>query len=67
MCRWPAGHIIGWEHTFVHEISHFLDAVVNDRPVDPYGATFEDGYKVAVISEAIMASSQTGSRAKITC
>jgi predicted dehydrogenase len=63
---WPAGHIIGWEHTFVHEICHFLDAVVNDRPVNPYGATFEDGYKTAVISEAIMESSQTGKRARIT-
>ena len=23
---WPQGHMIGWEHTFVHEIHHFLDA-----------------------------------------
>jgi hypothetical protein len=23
---WPHGHIIGWEHTFVHEINHLLDA-----------------------------------------
>jgi predicted dehydrogenase len=22
---WPHGHIIGWEHTFVHEITHLLD------------------------------------------
>ncbi len=21
---WPQGHMIGWEHTFVHEIHHFL-------------------------------------------
>ena len=25
---WPHGHIIGWEHTFVHEINHLLDAIV---------------------------------------
>jgi predicted dehydrogenase len=53
---WPHGHIIGWEHTFVHEINHFLDAIVNDKPVAPYGATFEDGYRAAVICDAIVES-----------
>jgi predicted dehydrogenase len=28
---WPQGHMIGWEHTFVHELTHFLDCIVNDR------------------------------------
>ncbi len=27
---WPHGHMIGWEHTFVHEIHHLLDAIAND-------------------------------------
>ncbi len=53
---WPAGHILGWEHTFVHELAHFLDCVANDRPVAPMGATFEDGYRAAVVSDAILAS-----------
>ena len=53
---WPQGHMIGWEHTFIHEITHMLDAIVNKTPIAPYGATFEDGYKNAVICEAIMAS-----------
>jgi len=53
---WPHGHIIGWEHTFVHEITHFLDCIVNDRDVAPYGATFEDGYRAAVICDAILES-----------
>src|SRR5207247_365186 len=22
---WPPGHILGWEHSFVHEIAHLLD------------------------------------------
>ena len=30
---WPHGHIIGWEHTFVHEINHLLDCIVNDKDV----------------------------------
>jgi predicted dehydrogenase len=53
---WPHGHIIGWEHLFVHELSHFLDCIVNDKDVAPYGATFEDGYRVAVVCDAIARS-----------
>jgi predicted dehydrogenase len=51
---WPHGHIIGWEHTFVHEIAHLLDCIVNDKDVAPYGATFLDGYRNAVICDAIV-------------
>lgn len=53
---WPPGHIIGWEHTFIHELTHFLDSIVNDKPVAPIGATFEDGYKAAVVCDAILHS-----------
>ena len=62
---WPHGHIIGWEHTFVHEIAHLLDAIVNNKEVAPYGATFEDGYRNAVICDAIMRSSLEGRRISI--
>ena len=57
---WPNGHIIGWEHTFIHEIDHLLDAIVNNKDVGPYGATFEDGYRAAVICDAILESAHTG-------
>jgi len=56
---WPHGHIIGWEHTFVHELTHLLDCIVNDGDVAPYGATFEDGYRVAVVCDAILESADT--------
>ena len=55
---WPHGHIIGWEHTFVHELTHMLDCIVNDTDVAPYGATFEDGYRTAVICDAILESAE---------
>ncbi len=55
---WPHGHIIGWEHSFVHELTHFLDCIVNQKEVAPYGATFEDGYRNAVICDAILESAQ---------
>ena len=57
---WPHGHIIGWGETFVHEFHHFFDAIVNNKPVDPLGATFEDGYKNAVIGDAVLASADSG-------
>ena len=62
---WPHGHIIGWEHTFVHEINHLLDAIVNDKPVGPHGATFEDGYRCAVVCDGIVQSAQSGRRVDI--
>jgi predicted dehydrogenase len=62
---WPHGHMIGWEHTFVHEISHLLDAIVNDKEIAPYGADFEDGYKNAVICDAIQQSAETGRHVRI--
>jgi predicted dehydrogenase len=62
---WPHGHIIGWEHTFIHEIAHLLEAIVKNTDVAPYGATFEDGYKNAVICDAILASADGGRRVAI--
>ncbi|MEN2984492.1 MAG: Gfo/Idh/MocA family oxidoreductase [Dictyoglomaceae bacterium] len=62
---WPHGHIIGWEHTFVHELYHFIDCIVNNKPVEPYGATFLDGYKCAVICDAILKSSESGRKIDI--
>jgi predicted dehydrogenase len=62
---WPQGHMIGWEHTFVHEIAHLLDAIVNNKEIAPYGATFDDGYKNAVICDAIAQSSESGRHVEI--
>ncbi len=56
---WPQGHIIGWEHTFIHEITHFLDCIVNDKDVAPFGADFEDGYRAAVVCDGILESAAT--------
>jgi hypothetical protein len=41
---------------FVHEITHLLDCIVNDKDVALYGATFEDGCRAAVICDAILES-----------
>jgi len=62
---WPQGHMIGWEHSFVHEFHHFFDAIVNKKDVAPYGATFVDGYRNAVICDAIVESARSGRMADI--
>ena len=56
---WPAGHMIGWEHSFIHEFHHFFSAIVNGTPVAPYGADFVDGYRNAVICDAIAESANS--------
>jgi predicted dehydrogenase len=63
---WPPGHIIGWEHTFVHEIHHLLRAIADDGDVAPYGATFEDGYRAAEVCDAIVRSGESGRREEIS-
>jgi predicted dehydrogenase len=62
---WPPGHVLGWEHTFVHEIAHLFDAIANDREVAPLGATFEDGYRNALVTDAILESAREGSRIEL--
>ena len=62
---WPQGHNIGWEHCQIIEKFHFLDAVAHGKPLSPYHATFEDGYRVAVIIDAMRQSSRTGQRVRV--
>ncbi len=53
---WPAGHVIGYEHTFVHTFAEFVTAVVNGKSVHP---TFADGLATERILSAIQESAQT--------
>jgi predicted dehydrogenase len=59
---WPSGHNIGWEHCHIIEKFHFLDAVAHQKELSPFQATFEDGYRVAAIIDAMRRSSLTGQR-----
>ncbi len=63
---WPHGHNIGWEHAQIIEKFHFLDAVGNHKPLSPHQATFEDGYRVAAIIDAMRQSSRSGQRVEVT-
>lgn len=53
---WPHGHMIGWEHALIHEVTFLLDCIANNKNVAPYGADFEDGYRCAVVCDAIVES-----------
>jgi predicted dehydrogenase len=63
---WPQGHMIGWEHTFVHQLHHFLTAIRDDGDVAPHGATLEDGYRAAEVCDAMLRSAQGGAREQVT-
>lgn len=47
---WPAGHGIGYEHTFVHEMYEFVEAIANDTKTSP---DFYDGMKCSQVLEAV--------------
>lgn len=59
---WPPGHIIGYEHTFVHTIADFVNAVVNGKSVQP---TFEDGVRNQRVLEAVEESAKAKAWVKI--
>lgn len=52
---WPVGHVIGYEHTFVHEMYEFVQSIVNDTPTCP---NFADGVECSRIIEAVELSAQ---------
>ena len=62
----PPGHNTGWEYGHVHALNHFIECVVADRDVSPYGATFEDGYRIQVIMDALVHSADSGSKTELS-
>jgi len=47
---WPPGHILGYEHTFTHEVADFLDAI--GAGTDP-APSFDDGLRVQRVLDAV--------------
>jgi len=54
---WPPGHIIGWEHTFIHEVRDLLLAIDAGEAVYP---DFFDGLRCQQVLDAAVASSVAG-------
>ncbi|ELZ13412.1 oxidoreductase domain-containing protein [Halovivax asiaticus JCM 14624] len=55
---WPPGHVLGWEHTFVHENASFLQAIADGAAYEP---SFADGLAAQQVLAAIEASDESGS------
>ncbi len=53
---WPPGHIIGYEHTFVHAIWDFLTCLEEDRMPEP---SFKEGVKVQAVLDAVERSAKS--------
>ena len=54
---WPVGHILGWEHTFVHAVHDFLTCLETGAMPAP---GFQDGLAVQVVLEAVQESARSG-------
>jgi predicted dehydrogenase len=50
---WPPGHVLGWEHTFVHQARDLLIDIAGDDDPEP---SFADGLQVQRVLDAVAAS-----------
>jgi predicted dehydrogenase len=50
---WPPGHLIGYEHTFTHQVRDFVEAVATGGPLHP---SFADGLQVQRVLAAVKGS-----------
>ncbi|GAC1558719.1 MAG: Gfo/Idh/MocA family oxidoreductase [Herpetosiphon sp.] len=55
---WPAGHIIGWEHTFTHGVLDLLNGIATGKSPAP---TFEDGLRCQAVLDAVERSAASAS------
>lgn len=53
---WPAGHIIGYEHTFINLMSELMKGIKEGYSPKP---NFEDGLKNQIVLDAVEKSAQT--------
>jgi predicted dehydrogenase len=50
---WPPGHLIGYEHTFTHEIKDFVEALAAGTQPEP---SFADGLRAQLVLAAVAES-----------
>ena len=59
---WPTGHIIGYEHGFVHIVYEFAQHIATGSPFAP---TFYDGVKCQQVLEAVDLSIERGAWVRV--
>jgi len=55
---WPAGHMLGYEHGFSHQVVDLVTGIAEGTPVHP---TFADGLRVQRVLDAVERSSRNES------
>lgn len=55
---WPAGHMLGYEHGFSHQVKDLVEAISNGTDPHP---TFADGLRVQRVLDAVERSSENDS------
>jgi len=59
---WPAGHIIGYEHTFTHTVYDLMQAISRNKVPSP---NFEDGVKNQAVMHAMEKSAMSRKWVKV--
>jgi predicted dehydrogenase len=59
---WPPGHIIGYEHTFVHALYDFFTCLEKGRMPEP---NFRDGVRNQAVLDAVERSAKSGQWTKV--
>jgi predicted dehydrogenase len=54
---WPPGHLIGYEHSFTHEMRDLVEAIGNDQNPTP---SFTDALQVQLVLDAVERSAASG-------
>ena len=55
---WPPGHVLGWEHTFTHQVRDLVTAIATGTDPAP---SFADGLQVQRVLAAVERSAANGS------
>ena len=55
---WPPGHLLGYEHSFTHEVVDLITDLAADRDPTP---SFADGLQVQLVLDAVARSAAAGS------
>lgn len=59
---WPPGHVLGYEHAFVHGVADFLGAIATGGPIAP---DFADGVRCIKVLHAGLRSAASGQRVAV--
>ncbi|HWI30751.1 MAG TPA: Gfo/Idh/MocA family oxidoreductase [Microbacterium sp.] len=54
---WPAGHMLGYEHGFAHQVKDLVEAISDKRPTHP---SFSEGLRVQQVLDAVQRSAGRG-------